>query len=102
VVVNIYMAQRHPDYWDDPAEMRPSRFLDGKKVDPHAWLPFGGGARRCIGMAFALFEMRVVLASLLSRMRVRLPRGPAKVTLRSFLFAPEGGPRVVVEERGAA
>src|SRR5262249_40477661 len=54
VVVCAYNAQRHPDYWDSPASFMPERFLD-KKPDPYAWLPFGGGARRCIGMAFALF-----------------------------------------------
>jgi cytochrome P450 len=94
----VYLAQRHPDYWDAPGEFRPERFLD-KKPDPYAWFPFGGGARRCIGMAFALYEMRVVLATLLSRARLRLLDPPAKITLRSFLFAPSGGPPVVVEAR---
>jgi cytochrome P450 len=103
LVVNVYTAQRHPDFWEAPSELRPERFLDpARKPDPYAWMPFGGGARRCIGMAFALLEMRVVLAALLSRVRLRLPRGPARVALRSFLFAPEGGTRVVVEERRAA
>jgi cytochrome P450 len=98
VIPCVYLAQRHPDYWDEPAAFRPERFLD-KKPDPYAWIPFGGGARRCIGMAFALFEMRVVLATLLPRVRLRLPDKPATITLRSFLFAPSGGPRVIVEER---
>ncbi len=90
----VYLAQRHPAYWDAPGEFRPERFLAGKP-HPYAWLPFGGGARRCIGMAFALFEMRVVLATLLPRISLRLTDGPAKVTLRSFLFAPSAGTRVV-------
>ena len=96
----VYLAHRHPDYWDKPGEFLPERFLD-KKPDPYAWIPFGGGARRCIGMAFALLEMRVVLATLLPLVQLRLPDRPAKVTLRSFLFAPSGGPRVVVEERSS-
>jgi cytochrome P450 len=94
----VYNMQRHPDFWEEPAAFKPERFLD-KKPDPYAWLPFGGGARRCIGMAFALLEMRVVLATLLPRVVMRLPKGPAKVALRSLLFAPQGGTRVVVEER---
>ena len=103
LVMNVYTTQRNPEFWEAPAEMRPERFLDpARKPDPYAWLPFGGGARRCIGMAFALLEMRVVLATLLPRVRLRLPRGPARVTLRSFIFAPEGGTRVVVEERRPA
>ena len=99
VVLCVYNAQRHPAFWEAPAKMRPERFLD-KKPDPYAWLPFGGGARRCIGMAFALLEMRVVLATLLPRVRLHLPYPPSKVTLRSVLFAPKGGTRVVMEERG--
>jgi cytochrome P450 len=100
VVICAYNLHHNPAVWEDPHEFRPERFLD-KKIDPYAWIPFGGGARRCIGMAFALLEMRVVLATLLPRVRLRLPAKPAKVKLRSFLFAPEGGTRVVVEERFA-
>jgi cytochrome P450 len=90
----VYLAQRHPAYWYAPGEFRPERFLAGKP-HPFAWVPFGGGARRCIGMAFALYEMRVVLATLLPRASLRLTDGPAKVTLRSFIFAPSAGTRVV-------
>jgi cytochrome P450 len=96
VVLCAYSAQRHPAYWESPDELRPERFLD-KKPDPYAWLPFGGGARRCIGMAFALFEARVVLGTLLREVTLRLTRPPAKITLRSFMIAPAGGPEVVVE-----
>jgi cytochrome P450 len=96
LVMCVSNAQRHPDFWEDPDEFRPERFL-GKKPDPYAWLPFGGGARRCIGMAFALFEMRVVLATLLGQVRLSTKRPPAGVTLRSFLLTPKGGTRVVVE-----
>jgi cytochrome P450 len=100
VVICAYNVQHNPAVWDAPEEFRPERFLD-KRPDPYAWLPFGGGARRCIGQALALLEMRVVLATLLPRVRLRVSDQPAKVTLRSFLFAPEGGTKVVVEERVA-
>ena len=91
----VYLAQRHPDFWEAPDEMRPERFL-GKKPDPYAWFPFGGGARRCIGMAFALLEMRIVLATLLARFDLRLTDPRAKVALRSFLFAPSAGTPVTI------
>jgi cytochrome P450 len=100
VIPCVYLVQRHPDFWEAPGELRPERFLD-QKPDPYAWIPFGGGARRCIGILFALYEMRVVLATLLSRVRLSLPDRPAKVVLRSFMFAPSGGPRVIIEERAA-
>ena len=96
VIACPYDAQRHPAYWEAPTEFRPARFLDAKP-DPYAWLPFGAGSRRCIGMAFALFEARIVLATLLAERTLVLPAPPARVTLRSFFFAPSGGPRVVLE-----
>ncbi len=96
----VYNVHRHPDVWEEPAAFRPERFLDpGKKIDPYAWIPFGGGARRCIGMAFALLEMRVILAALFSSLHVEVPEKQPKVSLRSFLFAPEGGARVKVRRR---
>jgi cytochrome P450 len=100
LVLNAFIAQRHPDYWPDPDTFRPERFLDkDRKVDPYAWIPFGGGARRCIGMSFALLEMRVVLATLFSTLRLSPAGKPAALTLRSFLFAPKEGARVVLEGR---
>ncbi|MGH7437753.1 MAG: cytochrome P450 [Polyangiaceae bacterium] len=95
VAAQPYDAQRHPAYWEAPSEFRPARFLDAKP-DPYAWLPFGAGSRRCIGMAFALFEVRIVLATLLAERTLVLPGPPARVTLRSLFFAPSGGPRVVL------
>jgi cytochrome P450 len=72
------------------------------KPDPYSWLPFGGGTRRCIGMAFALFEMRIVLDVVVPRARMRLARGPAKVVRRGITLAPSGGTQVILEERRAA
>jgi cytochrome P450 len=98
IIVCAYTLHHHPEVWDEPRAFRPERFLD-KRPDPNAFLPFGAGARRCIGMAYALLEMRVVLATLLSRVRLRLPDAPPNVTLQGVFFAPKGGTRVVVEER---
>ena len=98
LVPNVFIAQRHPAYWDDPDAFEPQRFLD-KKPDPYAYLPFGGGARRCIGMSFALLEMRVVLATMFGELRLAPHGKPAGLTLRSFFFAPKGGTQVVLEGR---
>jgi cytochrome P450 len=101
LVPNVFMVQRHPSFWSEPDAFQPERFLD-KKPDPYAWLPFGGGARRCIGMAFALLEMRVVLATMFSELDLAPSGKPAGLSLRSFLFAPKGGTRVVLRGRSAA
>jgi cytochrome P450 len=49
----------------DPDAFRPERFLE-RRYSPYEYLPFGGGARRCIGMAFAQFAMKIVLSAILS------------------------------------
>jgi cytochrome P450 len=101
IVPSIYLTHHLPAFYPDPTAFRPERFLD-KKPDPYAWLPFGGGIRRCLGMAFALYELKVVLATVLAHARLRRTRRePARVSLRGFSLVPEGGAQVVMEARRA-
>jgi cytochrome P450 len=65
VIGCIYLAHRREEVYPDASEFRPERFLE-RRYSPFEYLPFGGGVRRCIGMAFAQFEMKVVLSSILS------------------------------------
>lgn len=74
VVPCIYLTHRRPEVYPDPARLDPARFL-GAKSDPYAWFPFGGGTRRCLGMAFALYEMKIVLTTTLLRARRGAARG---------------------------
>jgi cytochrome P450 len=67
VLYSIYLTQRNPEYWPEPDRFDPERFAPHIKHEPYNFLPFGGGPRNCIGMAFAQVEMRVVLARLLQR-----------------------------------
>src|SRR5262245_20349088 len=96
VVPCVVLTHRLPTLYADPTRFVPDRFLD-KKPDPNAWIPFGGGVRRCVGMAFALFEMKVIAATLLSRHRLRLARSGAPETrLRGITHAPADGTRLTV------
>ncbi|MBV8213270.1 MAG: cytochrome P450 [Verrucomicrobia bacterium] len=67
----IYLAHRRKEVFSKPEEFNPDRFLD-RHYSPYEFLPFGGGVRRCIGMAFAQFEMKLVLSTVLSRFDLAL------------------------------
>ena len=97
----IYLAHRRPDRWPEPTRFRPQRFLESKPT-PYEFLPFGGGVRRCLGMAFALVEMKIVLAEVLSRAEMRAAPGyQVRVVRRSVTLAPSEGMPVVMERRAA-
>jgi cytochrome P450 len=90
----IYLAHRNPDVYPDPDQFRPERFL-GMQPDPVSWLPFGGGIRRCIGAAFALYEMKIVLGTMLLARDFELAQPPnAKTLRRAITFWPAGGTRL--------
>jgi cytochrome P450 len=92
----IWLTHMRPDLYPNPEAFRPERFV-GAKIDPYAWLPFGGGTRRCIGMAFAMYEMKIVLSTILGAAKLRLhDRPPLRTVRRSITLAPKGGTRVVM------
>lgn len=95
IAPSIYLAGHRPDAYPEPRQFRPERWL-GVKPDPYTWLPFGGGIRRCIGMAFALLEMRIVLQTVVPRADLRLADGAARTVRRGITLAPAGGTRVTL------
>jgi cytochrome P450 len=85
------------DLYPNPDEFRPERFLD-TPPETYAWVPFGGGVRRCIGAAFAQFEMRVMMRTILERAQLRAATGaPERAKLRNVTAAPGRGCQVVLE-----
>jgi cytochrome P450 len=97
----IQLVQRRADLYPDPEAFRPERFLE-RKFSPYEYFPFGGGDRRCLGMAFAQYEMKVVLATVLSKLDLRLPADSnVRPMRRAITIAPSDGTRVVVDRRHA-
>jgi cytochrome P450 family 135 len=97
VVPAIAALHLREDLYPEPGEFRPERFLD-EKADTYAWIPFGGGVRRCAGAAFAEFEMRMVLREFVTRAALRVADPtPEKVKVRNITLAPQHGTRVVLE-----
>jgi cytochrome P450 len=98
VMVSIYLVHNDAETYPEPQEFRPERFLGGTP-DGAAWIPFGGGVRRCVGARFAELEMKVVLTQVLATARLKpLGRSAEGVKRKRFTFAPEGGAAAVVEE----
>jgi cytochrome P450 len=94
-VANILLAQRDPDRYPEPHAFRPERFLN-QPADPHSFLPFGGGIRRCIGAAFAILEIKTVLRTVLSEVELRAVGRMDKPRRRAVTMIPSHGTRVVV------
>jgi unspecific monooxygenase len=87
----IYLTHRRPDLYPEPEKFKPERFLE-RQYSQYEYIPFGGGNRRCIGMAFAMFEMKIVLATVLSNLELSLANHhPVKPIRRGITLAPSGG-----------
>jgi len=103
VVPSIYLTNRNPRAYAAPKEFRPERFLESAP-DTFAWIPFGGGIRRCIGASFAQLEMRLMLRTMLAEHEPRVPdrslwRRREPVRRRAITLVPASGARVVWERR---
>jgi cytochrome P450 len=97
VLASVILVHQREDLYPEPRRFRPSRFLD-RKLTPFEHIPFGGGARRCIGAAFALHEMKIVLGTLLRSHRLRpLGSGAVKAVRRGATMGPAGGIPMIYE-----
>jgi cytochrome P450 family 110 len=99
VAPSMLLVHHDPELYPEPYAFRPERFLE-RKYTPFEYLPFGGGNRRCIGAAFAMFEMQVVLGVALSRYQFQLlDARPPRSVRRSFTMGPSGGVPLSVRAR---
>lgn len=87
------------DLYPEPTRFRPERFLE-RRYSPFEYIPFGGGARRCLGANMALCEMKVILGTVLRRYRLRLaPQAPITFVRRGLTMGPSGAVLVTAELR---
>lgn len=104
IACSIYLAQRRPEIYANPTEFDPGRFLVGggarAAFSTSELFPFGGGIRRCIGMAFAIYEMKMVLARVFARADLEIAHRPIKVARRSITMTPKHGLRVRLRHFG--
>ena len=94
VWISPWVMHRHRRFWDNPTAFMPDRFAD--KPSPWtgigAFLPFGAGPRICIGATFAMAEAQIVLATLLSRFKVRLDASRPVLPVARVTTAPNYEP----------
>ncbi len=102
VTAAFWLTHTRADLYPEPFAFRPERFLESAP-ETYAWIPFGGGVRRCLGAAFAEFEMRIVLREVLGRCELRKadPR-PERTGRRNITFSPRAGTPVVLDARAPA
>lgn len=97
VAVSVSLIHSRPDLYPQPDEFIPERFLE-RKFSPFEFMPFGGGNRRCIGAAFATYEMKIILADILRRydFSATRPWAPPAIERRNLTLGPRGGVEILV------
>jgi cytochrome P450 len=96
ILVGITLTHHRPDLYPDPFKFDPDRFV-GVKPSTSAWLPFGGGTRRCLGATLAMEEMRIVVGEIARRADMAVTDdAPERPAHRNVTMIPGRGGRVVV------
>ncbi len=99
VMAAILLTHTREDLYPRARDFRPERFLEAE-TETYSWIPFGGGTRRCIGAAFAQFEMRVALETILRSCDLRAGSDqPERPIRRNVTMSPAGGTLAVLERR---
>jgi cytochrome P450 len=100
VLINVYGLHRHPRLWRDPNQFVPDRF-GCAELDPPAYMPFGLGARRCLGMHLGLAEAMIVTAGFLAQYRLT-PCTPETPAHAGLTLHPRDGVPLRLESRSRA
>ncbi len=94
-----HLVHQRDDLYHEPHRFRPDRFLE-RHYAADEWFPFGGGSRMCLGMAFAMYEMKVVLSTLFSKVLLSRPPGCHSTPVRrGIAIAPHDGVMMSVAKR---
>jgi cytochrome P450 len=101
IAIIPWLIHRHRTLWDNPDKFDPERFSPERSAGRHrfAYLPFGGGPRVCIGMALAMTEAQLMLATLAQRFRLKLVPDQDIVLQHRITMRPKNGIKMVLEPR---
>jgi cytochrome P450 len=100
IILCQWLTHRHPDFWTEPDQFRPERFLPSA-TKPHrfAYFPFGGGPRICIGLQLAMMECCMVIAAILQQFTVELIDGQRIEPDATFTLRPRYGLKAILRAR---
>ncbi len=103
IVIAPYVLHRHQLYWRDPDGFDPNRFLGKAKteIDRFTYIPFGAGARTCIGSAFALQEATLVLATVMRNFDLKLAPDKQVWPLLRVTLRPADGLQMIIKSKAA-
>jgi cytochrome P450 family 110 len=93
----LHLTHHRADLYPEPHQFNPDRFLN-RRYAPSEYNPYGGGSRYCVGAAFASFQMKLVIATVLRRYQLKLASSrPIKTARRGVNVTPKGGVQMIVE-----
>lgn len=98
LVLNGYLIHHDPEIHPEPNAFRPERFLE-EPPGTYAWIPFGGGRRRCLGASFAMLELKIVLRAALGTLTLQPGEGSEVARRRNITVRPSAGATAVVSDR---
>lgn len=99
VILTPYATHHDPTLFPDPERFDPERFLGeaGRQIDKFAWYPFGGGPRICVGNAFAMMEMLIIVSRVVQKFRLELAPGQQVVPQPGATLRPRGPLRMRIQ-----
>jgi enediyne biosynthesis protein E7 len=104
MLLSEYVTHRHPEFWENPEGFDPERFTPERSAGRHrcAYITFGVGPRRCIGVNFALIEIPLIIATIAQRYRLQLVPGFPVAAKPGITIRPRYGMMMTLEKPGPA
>ncbi len=101
ILMSPWVVHRDPRFFEEPEVFNPNRWENGlaKRLHPYVYFPFGGGSRMCIGKAFAMMEMVLILASVFQKFRMTLLPDQTIIPNSSMTLYPKYGINMLLEKR---
>ena len=96
LILSMYVTHRHPDFWENPSEYRPERFLD-RKNKGYSFYPYGGGMRMCLGMHLARMEITTIIALFIAKFEFKIKPGVKVNPITYMTLKPKEGISLIIK-----